>query len=134
MGSFEMSGGPGASVGRLVAAKVAQSVAQALTVWALLGLFLESGWTSCVLLLAALLVPFRTDGSARDRAAGNFASALLVWGILIARLYGVFLDTIIGEPGDTMLTTFNFILLTMTVLYVFAGAFFWVEREKGHPE
>jgi len=129
-----MSGGPGESVGRLVAAKAAQSLAQALTVWALFGLLLEGGWTSCVVLLAALLVPFRTDGSAGDRAVGNFASALLVWGILIARLYGVFLDTIIWGPGETMLTTFNLMLLTMTVLYVFAGAFFWVEREERDPE
>ena len=118
------------SIGRRAGAEAAQLSAQALTVWALFGLFIEGGRTTCVVLLAALLVPFRTDGSAGDRAVGNFASALLVWGILIARLYGLFLDTIIWGPGETMYTTFNLALLTMTVLYVFAGAFFWIEREE----
>ncbi len=122
------------SFGRRIGAQGAQFLAQALTVWALFGMLLQGGWVSCVVLLAALLVPFRTDGSAGDRAVCNFSSGLLVWGVLIARLYGSFLDAIIWGPGETVVTTFNLTLLTMTVLYVFAGAFFWVEREERSSE
>ena len=114
---------------RLIGAHTAQALAQALSVWALLAVWLQSGWVSGFVLLAALVVPLRTDGSARDRAVSNFASGLLVWGILSARLLDSFLDTLIWGPGETVLTTLNLILLTTTVLYVFAGAFFWVERE-----
>lgn len=119
------------SLGRRIGAQSAQWLAQALTLWALFGLLVQGVSGTSVLLLAALLVPFRSDGSAGDRAVGNFASGLIVWGILMRRLYGTFLDTIIWGPGETVVTEFNLTLLTMAVLYMFAGAFLWVEREEG---
>ena len=118
---------------RRIGAQAAQWLAQALTVWVFFGLLLEGSRTS-VVLLAALIVPFRTDGTPGDRAVGNFASAMLVWGMLMARLYGSFWDNVIWGPGETVVTTFNLTLLTMTVLYVFAGAFFWVDREERDSE
>lgn len=93
---------------RRIGAQAAQWLAQALTLWALVVLLLQGVNSSSVLLLVALLVPFRSDGS--------------------------FLDTIIWGPGDTVVTTFNLTLLTMAVLYMFAGAFLWLEREEGDPE
>ncbi len=122
------------SIGRRIGARAAQWLAQGLTVWALFGMSLQGVTGTSVLLLVALLVPFRSDGSAGDRAVGNFASGILAWGVLVKRLYGSFLDTIIWGPGETVVTTFNLTLLTMTVLYMFAGAFFWVEREQKDPE
>lgn len=119
---------------RRIGAQAAQWLAQALTLWALVVLLLQGVNSSSVLLLVAFLVPFRSDGSAGDRAVANFASGLIVWGVLITRLYGSFLDTIIWGPGDTVVTTFNLTLLTMAVLYMFAGAFLWLEREEGDPE
>jgi len=119
---------------RLIGAQAAQWLAQALTLWAFVVLLLQGVSSSSVLLLVALLVPFRSDGSAGDRAVANFASGLIVWGVLITRLYGSFLDTIIWGPGDTVVTTFNLTLLTMAVLYMFAGAFLWVERKEEDPE
>lgn len=89
--------------------------------------------SSSVLLLVALLVPFRSDGSAGDRAVANFASGLIVWGVLIARLYGSFLDTIIWGPGDTVVTTFNLTLLTMAVLYNVRRGFPLGRKKRGGP-
>ena len=40
------------------------------------------------------------------------------------------LDGFLGGSGSPLLAPFDLLLLTATVLFVFAGAFYWVEREE----
>ena len=116
--------------GRRVSAHVAQVLAQVLTLWIAFNLLVQTSWVALAVVAIAFAVPCRSNGTMRDRAVSNFAAGLLMWGMLVTRLLGHFLDTIIWGPGDTVLTTYNLVLLTMTVLYTFAGAFFWLERER----
>ncbi|MDA0328263.1 MAG: hypothetical protein O2958_04555 [Gemmatimonadetes bacterium] len=116
---------------RLLAAGGAQVLAQALTAWALIAHFLTSSDVS-VWVVASLgvsfLVPFRHDGSLRDRAASNFGAGLLVAGILWWDVLAGGLSGLLGGSfGFGIETVF---MLTATVLFSVAGALFWLMRDE----
>lgn len=118
------------TVGRTAGALSAQILGQVLTGWTLVAHV--SGWPDVsiwvvVFLLAAALVPFRHDGSFRDRAAGNFGAALVVAGFLWWEVLLGGLDSIIGGGGFS-LGLEAMLLLSASVLFSVAGALFWVLR------
>ena len=114
--------------GRRRAARWGGILAQALTAWALVFVLASGSLFSGCLLFTALLVPFRSNGRDRDRAVSNFSSGLLLWGVLLTHVLESLLGRLSGSPAP-VLSPQNLLLLTATVLFVFAGAFFWVERE-----
>ena len=120
--------------GRRRAARLSGIMAQALTAWALVMLIPSWNWISAVLLLTALLVPFRTDGTNRDRAISNFSSGLVLWGVLTTHALDSLLDRFLSGSGSPLLAPLDLLLLTAMVLFVFAGAFYWVEREERDSE
>ena len=118
---------------RVYAASAAQILAQALTAWAVVMSFLGGGEVSVwvvVPLIAAGVVPFRHDGSLKDRAIANFGASVtmggVVWWEAIAGLMGG-----IGGSGGALQTPYVLIMLTASALFTFAGAFFWTMREDG---
>lgn len=129
--------------GSMIPAQLAQIGAQATTVWALMMVWLGASVTDPVgpliftaLFVVALILPMRHDGSARDRAISNFGAGLVIWSVtawgLLVGLFG-YLLTGRGNP----ITPQQMLLLTATVLYMFAGAFFWVRargEDDGEPE
>ena len=115
--------------GRRRAARLSGIMAQALTAWALVMLIPSWNWISAVLLLAALLVPFRTDGTNRDRAISNFSSGLVLWGVLSTHALDGLLDRLLHGGASPILTSLHLIMVTATVLFVFAGAFYWIHRD-----
>ena len=120
--------------GRRRAARSSGIAAQALTAWALVLLTPSGNWISGVFLFTALIVPFRTDGTHRDRAISNFSSGLVLWGVLTTHALDSLLDRFRGGSGTPLLAPFDLLLLTATVLFVFAGAFYWVGREERGSE
>ena len=75
-------------------------------------------------LVAAIAVPFRHDGSLKDRATGNFGAAIVVAGLLLWEVaLGGLKD---GGLGFGLVAT---LMLVSTVLFCIAGAFFWILRE-----
>ena len=124
--------------GRTFAAQSAQAIAQVLTAWTLIMMWADASagegivvWT--LLLVVAFVLPLRTNGEHRDRdrAVRNFGSGLLVWGLIAWGLVGSMLDYLSGLR-PTLLTAVQMLLLTATVMYMFAGAFFW--RSAGESE
>lgn len=115
------------TVGRAVGAVSAQILGQVLTGWTLVAHV--AGWPEVSIwvvafLLAAAIVPFRHDGSFRDRAAANFGAALAVAGFLgwDALLGG--LGSIGG--GGFSLGLEALLMLCASVLFSLAGGLFWV--------
>lgn len=114
--------------GRAAGALIAQILGQITTAWALVAHLADwpdvSLWV-VAFLLAAALVPFRHDGSFRDRAAGNFGAALCVAGFLWFDL----LLSIFG--GRFSFGVEGMLTLTASVLFSTAGALFWIMRDGG---
>lgn len=122
--------------GRTMTASAAQVTAQALTAWALIAHL--AGWPEVsvwvvTFLLAAALVPFRHDGSRRDRAAGNFGASLAVGGFLWWEILTGGLRFINGGDGS-VIGAEGMLMLAATVLFSVAGAMFWVTRDGDTAE
>ena len=117
--------------GRLFAGVSAQVLAQAVTGWSLVAHLTDwqqaSVWVAAPL-VAALVVPFRHDGSLGDRALGNFGAAIVVSGVLWWEVLVGGVDGIVG--GGPWLGPLTLLLLASTVLFAFAGGMFWVLREE----
>ncbi|MDH3271980.1 MAG: hypothetical protein OEN56_11640 [Gemmatimonadota bacterium] len=116
----------------VLAAALAQMLGQAVTAWALLAH--AAGWPEVsiwvvVPLVAAIAVPFRHDGSFRDRATSNFAAAIVASGILWWEVILGGLDGLLGGSGPT-LGLVGLLLLVSTVLFSVAGGVFWVLRSE----
>ena len=118
-----------------MAGPLAQLLAQTLTSWALLAHVVAwpdvSVWVG-VPLLAAIVVPYRHDGTLRDRALVNFAAAVVTSGILWWEILLGGLDRLLGGTGPAF-GPVALLLLTATVLFVLAGGLFWVRREDDAP-
>lgn len=117
--------------GRMSAA-ISQILAQTLTCWALLAHLTDWPHVSlfvAVPLVAAVAVPFRHDGSARDRAVANFGAAVAASGILWWELLSGALDGLLGGPGSA-LGPVSLLLLVSSVLFTLAGGLFWLQREE----
>lgn len=114
---------------------LAQILAQTLTSWALLAHVVAwpdvSVWVA-VPLLAAIVVPFRHDGTPRDRALANFAAAVVASGILWWEVLLGGLDGLLGGTGPTF-GPVALLLLVSTVLFALAGGLFWLRREEAAP-
>lgn len=114
---------------------LAQILAQTLTSWALLAHVVAwpdvSIWVG-VPLLAAIVVPFRHDGTPRDRAVANFAAAVVASGILWWELLLGGLDGLLGGTGPTF-GPVALLLLVSTVLFALAGGLFWIRRHETEP-
>lgn len=114
--------------GKVGGAVLAQILGQALAGWTLVTH--AAGWPDVsiwvvVFTVAAIAVPFRHNGSWRDRAAGNFGAAMLLSGFLWWDVLEGGLDSIIGGGGfglgvETLLS------VTASVLFSVAGALFWI--------
>jgi len=115
------------TLGSLRAARAAQLSAQSLTGVALALTLLSADVFNAMFLVAALVVTFRRDGSANDGAISNFAAAMLVSGGILQSLLGSVIDPDAGAAGSTA----ALLLLVSTVLFAFAGAFFWLQRRNG---
>jgi hypothetical protein len=120
--------------GRQLVAKTAQSLAQALTAWGLILLWattdLDQGrvmWT--ILLVLALVMPVRTKPGHHDRAVSNFASGLVIWCLTALDIMA---SVILFWSGllPQMMTPVQMILLCATALFMFAGAFFWINARR----
>lgn len=119
-----------------MAAALSQILAQTLTSWALLAHLVALRGASIFVvipLLAAIVVPFRHDGTARDRALGNFAAAVVVSGILWWEVLLDALDGLIGDGGVGLGPT-SLLLLVGTVLFTVAGGLFWRRRDEAVDE
>ncbi len=117
---------------RLIAGGLAQVLAQAVTGWSLLVHAFSSPDVSVWViapLVAAIAVPFRHDGSLKDRATGNFGAGIVVAGLLWWEVIVGGLDGIVGGGGFT-LGFEALLLLTATVLFSIAGALFWLMRSE----
>ena len=113
-------------------AALAQILAQTLTSWALLAHVTD--WENvspfvAVPLIAAIAVPFRHNGNARDRAMANFGAAIVASGILWWEVLLGALDGLTGGPGSA-LGPISLPLLVATVLFALAGGLFWLRREN----
>lgn len=118
--------------GRRLGANVSQILAQTLASWALLGHVAD--WENlspfvALPLLAAIVVPFRHDGSARDRALANFGAAIVASGILWWELILDLMGGLPGGPGPT-LGAVSLLLLVSTALFTLAGGLFWLRRNE----
>ena len=114
-----------------MAAALLQIVAQALTGWTLVahvaGWPVVSLWVVAFLITAAI-VPFRHDGTLRDRAAGNFGAALALSSFMWWEVLTGGFESIIGGVGFG-LGLEALLMLVATVLFSVAGALFWLLRE-----
>lgn len=114
-----------------MAAALAQILGQTLTSWALVAHV--AGWPEvsvwvAIPLVAAIVVPFRHDGTLRDRATTNFGAAAVASGILWWEVLIGGLDGLLGGTGPT-LGPVALLLLASSVLFTLAGALFWLRRE-----
>lgn len=115
-----------------MAGALAQILGQTLTSWALVAHV--ASWPDVSIwvvapLVAAIVVPFRHDGSLRDRATSNFGAAVVASGILWWEVVLGGLDGLLGGTGPT-LGPVAVLLLVATVLFTLAGAMFWLKREE----
>ena len=122
--------------GRMTGAILAQILAQVSTSWPLVAHV--AGWPEVsvwvvAFLLAAALVPFRHDGSLRDRAAGNFGAGIVLAGFLWWEVIMSGFDAILGGEGFE-LGIVAMPMLTAAVLFSVAGAVFWTMREVRDAE
>ena len=118
---------------KVTAGVLSQVSAQVLTGFALVVHLLDwthaSVWVAAPL-GAALLVPFRHDGSLRDRAITNFSAASVVAGMFAWEVMIGGVEGIIGGTGGTVAASFILLTLTAAVLFGGAGAAFWLLRES----
>lgn len=117
---------------QMVAGALAQILGQTLTSWALVAHV--ASWPEVsifvvVPLVAAIAVPFRHDGSPRDRATSNFAAAIVASGILWWEMILGGLDRLLGGSGSA-LGPVALLLLVATVLFSLAGGLFWLNRRS----
>ena len=120
--------------GTITAGVLSQVGGQALTAWAILAHVATSPEVSIWVVLplvAAMLVPFRHDGSLHDRAVGNFGSASVVAGMLLWEVMFDSVDGILGGTGPVA-GPFTLLALVAGLLFSAAGAAFWLHRED-HP-
>ena len=122
--------------GRITGAVLAQILAQVLTGWTLVAHV--AGWPDVsglvvTSLLAAALVPFRHDGSLRDRAAGNFGAGILLAGFFWWEILNNGLDWMLSGSGFKLGIP-GMMMLCATVLFCLAGALFWTVRDIGDAE
>lgn len=122
--------------GRMTGAVLAQILAQVLTGWTLVAHV--AAWPDVsalvvVSLLAAVLVPFRHDGSLRDRAAGNFGAGIVLAGFFWWEMLNSGLDWMLSGSGFE-LGILGMMMLSATVLFCLAGALFWTMRDIGDTE
>lgn len=119
--------------GKVMAGATAQMLAQATAIWSLVIHFLDwqnaSVWVAAPL-VAAIVVPFRHDGSLKDRATSNFGAALIVAGLMWWEVALGGLDGLLGGTGFS-LGVVAMLLLASTVLFALAGAMFWILRSEG---
>lgn len=119
--------------GRLMAGLLAQLLGQAMASWTLVAHVVDwrnaSIWVAAPL-LAAIVVPFRHDGSLRNRATGNFGAAIVVAGILWWEVAVGGIDGIVGG-GGLSLGFAAMLMLAATILFSIAGALFWLFRDGG---
>jgi len=121
--------------GTIRAGVLSQVGGQALTAWAILAHL--STWPDVSIwvvipLGAALLVPFRHDGSLRDRAVGNFGSASVVAGFMMWEVLLGGVDGVLGG-GAPIAGPFTLLTLAASVFFSVAGAAFWLHRD-GSPD
>jgi len=113
-------------------AGLAQILAQALTAWTIVMAFFDveslSIWMLAPL-FAALLVPFRHDGSLHDRAVSNFAASIAVAGIFGWELLTGLLDGLLGA-GRLLQAASTMMMLTAAVLFAVAGGLFWTLQQS----
>lgn len=118
---------------KVMAGASAQVLAQATASWSLVIHFLDwqnaSVWIAAPL-VAAIVVPFRHDGSLRDRATSNFGAALVVAGLMWWEVLFGGLDGLIGGGGFN-LGVVAMLLIVSTVMFATAGAMFWLLRQEG---
>jgi hypothetical protein len=119
--------------GRLMAGGTAQILGQVLTGCALVSHV--TGWPDVSVwvvayLAAAILVPFRHNGSFKDRATGNFGAGIVIAGFLSWEVITSGLGGLVGGEGPG-LGVDALMMLAATVLFTVAGAMFWVLREEG---
>jgi len=117
---------------RLLAGGIAQTLAQALTAWAMIVHLI--GWPDVSIwvitfLFVAIVVPFRHDGSLRDRAASNFGAGIMIagflgWDLIAGGMEGILGGAGFGIPAEALMT------LAATVLFVVAGTMFWLMRDE----
>jgi len=118
--------------GRLMAGGIAQILGQVLTGFTLVAH--ATGWPDVSVwvvayLAAAMLVPFRHNGSLKDRAAGNFGAGVVIAGSLWWEVITNGLGGLIGGEGQG-LGIEALMMLAATVLFTLAGAMFWLLREE----
>ena len=114
--------------GQKRAARWSGILAQALAAWALVFTVISGSWLSSAFVLKAMVVSFRTDGTHKDRAISNFSSGIAIWSVLApSMLYG-FIDKVGG--GGPVMTASHWLMLAATVLFVFAGAFYWIHKDE----
>lgn len=116
---------------RLLAAKSAQALAQALTGWGILAHL--AGWPEVspfvvLFALTALAVPLRRSADDRGAAVACFSAGLLTGGLVVTEVWLAGLDLLLGGLGGFSLGAFEMLLLAASVLFAFAGAFFWIGR------
>ena len=125
-----------------LAAQLAQGAAQALTAWALLAAWVSHFQSApgglvmlSLLLVVALSLPARMKRLDRDRAISNFTSGLLIWSLLAWGLPLSLIEFALGGYTGLPLSTQQTLMLVATVLYMFAGAFFWIlgRNEESAP-
>jgi len=117
-------------MGRVKGAVLAQAMAQALTAWTLLIHLMRWPDVSPIALaslLGAAVVPFRHDGSPKDRAAGVFGAGLLVTACLFWEIIFGGLGWLSG--GEARLGVEVLLMLVASVLFSLAGGMYWTLRE-----
>lgn len=116
--------------GQVITGALAQVLGQAMAAWALVAHAARWPEVSVWVLAplgAAMLVPFRHDGTLRNRATGNFGAAVIVAGLLWWEVLLDGFDGILGGNGFG-LGAVALLMLVSTVLFTLAGAMFWVAR------
>ena len=118
--------------GRLMAGGIAQILGQILTGCTMVSHV--TGWPDVSVwviayLSAAILVPFRHNGSLKDRAAGNFGAGVVIAGFLWWEVLTSGLGGLLGGGGSG-LGVEALLMLAATVLFTVAGAMFWLLREE----
>ena len=116
-----------------MAPQAAQALAQALTAWALLLLWVQSSeglvaWT--LFLVVVTVLPFRAGASDKKRAIANFASGAILLTLIFWGLIDVLIDFAFSGGRDLPLSTTQTLLLVATVLFMFSGAFYWLRGRR----
>ncbi len=117
---------------QLRAAGIALPLAQAMTGWAAIFHVMEEPFSPFVIgfTAAALAVTLRGAMDSRDRAVNCFAAGMLTTGLFAGSLLDAGLLLWVGRPGGPGLPTTTLLLLAASVLFVTAGAFYWVHRPE----